>query len=973
MPVFLNQIQSAAGLSLFTANSSGNPEYFAANTANRVIAVNASASGFELKSYANWDTAFSWGNHASAGYLTTETDPIFSSSPASGITGTNITNWNTAYSWGNHATVGYITAPVAASLYVPYTGATQNVDLGERGIAGGFFSFDTTPTTYTPAVGRVAWNDTNGTLEMLLKGGNVLHTVGETTFARVYNNTGSSISRGQIVYISGSSGTRLTIDLADADTEATSKNTLGFAAETIGINSEGFVMISGLISNVNTSGYADGATMFLSSTAGGYTNVAPTHPAHTVILGFVVKGNSTGGGSIFVKVNNGYEIDELHNVLISSVQPNDVLYYDSVTQLWKNASIVSKIANNSLSLAQLPQIATSSFLGRVSAGTGNVEVLTATQATSILNTFSTTSTTKGLVPGSNNLGNTYFLRADGTWAVPAGGGGGSGTVTSVDLAMPTGFTVSNNPVTTSGTLTVAFASGYSLPTNTSQANWDSAYSWGNHASAGYLTSIANNSIGNAQLRQSNGYSVIGRSAATLGDVADITAANDFEILRRSGGTLGFGAIDLSQTGAVGTSRLDFNNIKQGAGLSVLGVAGSAAASVADITAGSDFQVLRRSGTSIGFGTLNAAAMNAAYTASQVLTTDALGNLSWTTVSGGGGLTFFTESRDTATPNATVPAHTLAATGVEANIDLVLQPKGTGAFILDVPNNAASGGNKRGIYAVDLQIDRTAANQVASGANSGILSGQNNRNGSANSVIAGGTANIINSGQDNFIGGGNTNSINSAGGSNNNQSAILVGQSNSNNGSRSVILGGLGNRTDADYSAVINGAYGMAGLYNQVAASPFRFASGDVGGVQRSDISAWRAVVGTAASNLFLNGSSARITLITANTGLSNKLYGFRIMLAAVCTVSGGSINANDVFGRTFEGVIKRVGTTTTLVGSVNTVNTWSDGGFTANTPTIAITADDTNEALDIQWTTVGGNASTTVRVNATIHLTEIGW
>jgi hypothetical protein len=60
----------------------------------------------------NWNTAFGWGNHASAGYLTsfTETDPIFSASPSFGITGTNITNWNTAFGWGNHATAGYLTS-----------------------------------------------------------------------------------------------------------------------------------------------------------------------------------------------------------------------------------------------------------------------------------------------------------------------------------------------------------------------------------------------------------------------------------------------------------------------------------------------------------------------------------------------------------------------------------------------------------------------------------------------------------------------------------------------------------------------------------------------------------------------------------------------------------------------------------------------------------------------------------------------
>ena len=60
-----------------------------------------------------------------------------------------------------------------------------------------------------------------------------------------------------------------------------------------------------------------------------------------------------------------------------------------------------------------------------------------------------------------------------------------GTVTSIGLSAPTGFSVSGSPVTSSGTLTLAFASGYSLPTTTKQGQWDSAYSWGNHANAGY--------------------------------------------------------------------------------------------------------------------------------------------------------------------------------------------------------------------------------------------------------------------------------------------------------------------------------------------------------------------------------------------------------------------------------------------------------------------------------------------------------
>lgn len=968
--VFLNQIQSAAGLTLFTTDNSGEPQYFAANTASRVVAVNASGNAFELKSYANWDTAFSWGNHASVGYLTTETDPTVPSH-VKAITVTDIANWNTAYSWGNHASAGYLTTAAAATTYVPYTGASANVNLGEYGIAGGFFSFDTTPTTYSAAVGRLGWNDTDGTIELTLKGGNVISKIGENLFVRVYNNTVSNIARGKVVYITGSSGQRLTIDLADADTEATSKNTFGITAEAINVNSEGFVLVSGTLNSLNTSGFLDGETMFLSSTAGSYTNTAPSHPAHTVIVGFVVKGGSTGAGSIYIKVNNGYEIDELHNVLISSVQPNDILYYDSATQLWKNASIVSKIAANTLSLSQLPQIATSSFLGRVTAGTGNVEVLTGTQATSLLDLFSTTTTTKGLVPGSNSLGNTYFLRADGTWAVPAGGGGGSGTVTSVDLSMPTGFTVSNNPVTTSGTLTVAFASGYSLPTNTSQTNWDTAYSWGNHASAGYLTSIATNSITDSMLRQSAALSVIGRATNTAGNVADIVAGNDYEILRRNGTSIGFGSIDLSQSLAVGTSRLQYSNLAQGVALSVLGVAGNLANDVASINAASDFHVLRRSGSTLGFGTLNAAAMNSTYIAGQYLTTDVSGNLSWATVSGGG-LLYFTENRNTTTPNATIPAHQFIASGAESAIDAVFSPKGSGAILAQIPDNTTTGGNKRGSYAIDLQMQRTNANQVASAARCFIGGGQRNIVTDTESGTIAGYGNSIASPYS--VAGGFSNTISAGGGS-----SALFGESNSVGASHAAAFGAGSTNTVNGYSAVfgrlnnasqtyvfVSGYQALANFYGVRLHGHGQISR--KGDNQRGDIAMWRSITGTAQTDLFLDGSSAKPTM------QSNGVWNFTVSVVAVTSVVGnGTGTLGDSYAITLSGCIKRIGNTTALVGSIQTIMAaQADTGI--NSSVVTVTADDTNECLRIQFTPPTTAGSTTVtRVNARVDFTEIGY
>ena len=73
----------------------------------------------------NWNTAFSWGNHALAGYLTsyTETDPTVPSH-VKAITTTNISNWNSAYGWGNHATQGYLTSAAIGVTVQPYNANT---------------------------------------------------------------------------------------------------------------------------------------------------------------------------------------------------------------------------------------------------------------------------------------------------------------------------------------------------------------------------------------------------------------------------------------------------------------------------------------------------------------------------------------------------------------------------------------------------------------------------------------------------------------------------------------------------------------------------------------------------------------------------------------------------------------------------------------------------------------------------------
>ena len=201
--------------------------------------------------------------------------------------------------------------------------------------------FDTADTI-SSAVGRLTWDDGEGTLNLGLKGGNLNLRVGQENTALCYNGTGSTITKGSVVYISGAQGQRPSISLADADSESTSSKTFGVAAENISNDAEGFVCTFGIVENINTSTFTAGQALWLSSTAGQLTNTKPTPPVHSVFVGYCLKSNSSSG-RIFITPQNGYELDELHNVLINGISDNHIISYDNATSLWKNQALVDAI------------------------------------------------------------------------------------------------------------------------------------------------------------------------------------------------------------------------------------------------------------------------------------------------------------------------------------------------------------------------------------------------------------------------------------------------------------------------------------------------------------------------------------------------------------------------------------------------------------------------------------------------------
>ena len=236
---------------------------------------------------------------------------------------------------------------------VPYSGATANVDLGEYGIKAGQIDLDTSPTG-TATVGTTRWNDTIGSIETTLKGGNVVLKNGVDLVARIVNkvspNTTLTKAAYQAVKVSGAQGQRLGVSLAQANDDNNSADTLGIVIETITTNQEGFIMTVGTLEGINTTGslqsetWADGDILYLSpTTAGRITNIKPVAPNHTIVIGYVEYAHANNG-KIYVKIMNGWELGELHDVDTSeskstAIDADNLLLQDSADlSIWKKLS-----------------------------------------------------------------------------------------------------------------------------------------------------------------------------------------------------------------------------------------------------------------------------------------------------------------------------------------------------------------------------------------------------------------------------------------------------------------------------------------------------------------------------------------------------------------------------------------------------------------------------------------------------------
>ena len=240
-----------------------------------------------------------------------------------------------------------------------------------------------------------------------------------TVIAQVRNTTGATLTKGTVVYISGATGQISTVTKALASGDSTSAQTLGVISADLANNTNGYVTIIGLVTDIDTSAYTDGQQLYLSpTTAGTYTATKPYAPNHLVYVAIVEYAHAIHG-KLFVKVQNGYELDELHNVSAQNPTNGQTLIYNESTSLWEKHTLT---AGTGIS---------------VSNGAGSITVTNSAPDQTVALTGAGTTTISGTYPNFTVTSNDAY----------------TGTVTSVTGTSPVASSGGNTPA-------ISLASGY---------------------------------------------------------------------------------------------------------------------------------------------------------------------------------------------------------------------------------------------------------------------------------------------------------------------------------------------------------------------------------------------------------------------------------------------------------------------------------------------------------------------------------
>jgi len=285
----------------------------------------------------------------------------------------------------------------------------------------------------------------------------------EVLLAQISNADSVTLNRGDVVYTFGATGFVMSVKKASNTSEATSSKTLGIVNDTIVPNGIGYATIAGRIDKLNLGAFNEGDALWLDSTAGNFTNVKAVAPNHLVYLGVVERANN-GNGIAYIKVQNGYELNEIHDILITNPQAKDLLQRNSANTLWVNGQLSadgSNITSGTIDAARMP-----AFSGDITTSVGSTS---ATVVAIQSNPISVQAPSLG-----------QMLQWTGTsWspgAIPTGGSGGGGLSYYFNFNTPaqsptTNLSATPNTPKELGTIGTVLSSSYTTG-NLSQTDYD---------------------------------------------------------------------------------------------------------------------------------------------------------------------------------------------------------------------------------------------------------------------------------------------------------------------------------------------------------------------------------------------------------------------------------------------------------------------------------------------------------------------
>lgn len=303
------------------------------------------------------DISISQSNSSTDGYLSSA-DWLDFNSKQDGLNGTglvkstagvisyitdNSTNWNTAYNESIISAEVTGTATKTLTLNQQDGGTIQaswsDIDTGLTSVGLSMpsaFTVTNSPLTSNGTIGVTG----AGTTAQYVRGDGSLATFptiaseAQRLVTEVYNNSGATLTKGTVVYVNGGQGNLPTITKAIATGDSTSAQTYGVVQTDITNMNNGYVVVIGSLQNLDTQAYTNGTQLYLSSTvAGAWTSVKQYAPAHLVYVGIVIRSHPTQG-VVEIRIQNGFEMDELHNVFAQNPNNNAILQYKTATSLW---------------------------------------------------------------------------------------------------------------------------------------------------------------------------------------------------------------------------------------------------------------------------------------------------------------------------------------------------------------------------------------------------------------------------------------------------------------------------------------------------------------------------------------------------------------------------------------------------------------------------------------------------------------